>query len=252
MRTWRPAWRKSPCWNAMKSGASPTPGVSATLITLLVSLNVGVAVEVLLPVHAATVSRLAIRAVMLARPRTGRPALRWSAVRPPIGTSLTGTPCARKQDGYEQFGTCRSASRVPYYRWPVGQTPDTSAFFQVMWELLSVGRLGAMVSPESRCPRRARTMSPAEGVRHVGSAATSAGPRAGYGTLVRGPHAVRSRSKKNPGSGPVAEGEQARAGSAFSGGAADPGPGNGQNGRVGDPDPGGVPQPETSAGRPPS
>src|SRR5215475_2631133 len=95
-------------------------------------------------------------------------------------------------------------------------------------------------------------MSPAEGVRHVGSAATSAGPRAGYGTLVRGPHAVRSRSKKNPGSGPVAEGEQAHAGSAFSGGAADPGPGNGQNGRVGDLDPGGAPQPEASAGRPPS
>src|SRR5262249_9324008 len=181
MRTWRPAWRKSPCWNAMKSGASPTPGVSAPRTTLLLSLKVGVTVDVLLPVHPATVSRPAARAVMLARTRPGRPALRWSAVRLAIGTSLTGTPCARIRMVTD---SSEHAQRQQSTLLPVAGRANVRyiSFFQVMWELLPVGRLGAMVSPESRCPRRARTMSPAEGVRHVGSAATSAGLRAGYGT----------------------------------------------------------------------
>jgi signal transduction histidine kinase len=65
---------------------------------------------------------------------------------------------------------------------------------------------------------------------------------------------VRSRSRKNPDSGTVPEGEQAAAGSAF-GHAADPGSRNGQNGQNGQPGdlgPGGVPQPEAPLARPPS
>src|SRR6516164_5371728 len=99
MLTCRPALRKSPCWKARKSGASPTPGVSATLMTLLLPLKVGADVDEELVWHPAIVSRPAARAVMLARARTGRPALWWSVVRPPVGTSLTGTPCTRFRTG---------------------------------------------------------------------------------------------------------------------------------------------------------
>src|SRR4029077_11992058 len=254
MRTCRPDWRKNACWNAMKSGASPTPGVSATLITLLASLKVGVAVDELLPVHPATVSRPATRAVMLARARTGRPVLRWSTVRPPIGTSLTGTPRARIRTVAD---SSKHAAAQQSTLLPVAGRANVRyiSFFLVMRELLSVGRLGAMVSPESRCPRRARTMSPAEGVRHVGSAATSAGPRAGYGTEGRGPHTLRSRSNKNPDGGTLAEGEQADASSAFGNAAVSPESRNGQNGHAASPDDlgaGGVPQPEAPPVRPPS
>src|SRR5207249_7893974 len=131
--------------------------------------------------HPATVSRPAIRTVMPARTRTGRPALRWSAVRPPIGTSLMEL---LGQESERLRTVPNMPQRQQSTLLPVTGRANVRyiSFFQVMWELLSVGRLGAMVSPESRCPRRARTMSPAEGVRHVGSAATSAGLRAGYGT----------------------------------------------------------------------
>src|SRR5690242_21635742 len=133
----------------MNSGASPTPGVSATLTTLLVSLKVGVAVDELVPVHPATVSRPAIRAVMLVRRRTGRPALRSSAVRPPIGTSLTGTPCARIRTVAD---SSKHAAAQQSTLLPVAGRANVRyiSFFLVMRELLSVGRLGAMVSPEDR------------------------------------------------------------------------------------------------------
>jgi signal transduction histidine kinase len=60
---------------------------------------------------------------------------------------------------------------------------------------------------------------------------------------------VRSRSNETPRSSHVAEGEQAPDGSAFS---HDPGPGNGQNGRVSEPDSGGAPQTEVAAASRPS
>ena len=66
---------------------------------------------------------------------------------------------------------------------------------------------------------------------------------------------MRSRSKKNPDSGTVPEGEQAAAGAAFGNGAGDPrsrNGQNGQNGRPGDLGPGGTPQPEAPVARPPS
>src|SRR5213592_1306331 len=146
MRTCRPALRKSPCWKARKSGASPTPGVCATLTTLSPPLKVGVAEDELPAWHPATVSRPAIRTVMPARTRTGRPALRWSAVRPPIGTSLMellGQESERLRTvqnmPQRQQSTLLSVTGRANVRY-IG-------FFQVMWELLSVGRLGAMVSP---------------------------------------------------------------------------------------------------------
>ena len=66
---------------------------------------------------------------------------------------------------------------------------------------------------------------------------------------------MRSRSKKNPDSGTVPEGEQAAAGSAFGDGPVDPrsrNGQNGQNGRPGDLGTGGTPQPEAPVARPPS
>ena len=67
---------------------------------------------------------------------------------------------------------------------------------------------------------------------------------------------MRSRSKKNPGSGTVPEGEQAAAaGSAFGESAADPRSRNGQNGQNGTPGDlgaGGTAQPQVPVARPPS
>src|SRR5215469_6933920 len=145
MWTLTPALRKNCRWAAMNSGASPTFGVSATVMSAFTAGGAGVDDPPRKP-HPATTIRPATRAVALASTRTGRPALRGSAAWTPLGTSLTETPWPIKR-------TVTDSSEhavAPESTLPTGGRRANVryiSFFLVMRELLPVGRLAVRVSP---------------------------------------------------------------------------------------------------------